>query len=422
MRLQFKHRMADNSPLLTKEGPGEVLKRPLNIWPSLTLRFSFIGVRSNSTVLPFGTALAFSRIVPTKKTPEVEYVKDDPLETAREAGLRYVSADSPGIRRRKSGKGFSYIAPDGSVVRDKKTLARIRALAIPPAYSEVWICAQANGHLQAVGTDARGRKQSRYHARWREARDENKYARMMQFGAALPAIRAKTKEHLALAGMPRQKVLATVVQLLEKTLIRVGNEEYARTNKSHGLTTMRNRHVAVEKNHVTFSFKGKSGVRHAIDLEDRRLARVLEKLTDLPGQELFQWLDSDGQTHAINSHDVNAYLKEISGADFTAKDFRTWAGTVLASLALQEFEKFDSQTQAKKNIVAAIEGVSKKLGNTPSVCRKCYVHPAVMDSYLDGSLVATIKQNAEEMLKHWQDLQPEEAAVMGLLSARLAKE
>jgi DNA topoisomerase-1 len=359
--------------------------------------------------------------VPTKNLPQsaATATKPDPIESAREAGLRYVMDDRPGIRRMKSGSGFRYVAPDGSPVRDEKTLARIKALAIPPAYKDVWVCPFANGHLQATGIDERGRKQYRYHAKWREARDENKYARMMAFGAALPKIRAATQKHLALAGMPREKVLATIVQLLEKTLIRVGNEEYARTNKSHGLTTMRNRHVAVEGSHVTFSFKGKSGVRHAIELQDRRLARVLTKLTDLPGQELFQYLDENGATHSIGSADVNAYLKEISGEEFTAKDFRTWAGTILAALALQELESFDSPTQAQRNVVAAIENVAKKLGNTPSVCRKCYVHPAILDSYIDGSLVETLQQRATDATKAWKELQPEEAAVMSLLHARL---
>jgi DNA topoisomerase-1 len=353
--------------------------------------------------------------VPTKLKIEAP-PKIEPAEAAREAGLRWVSDDRLGIRRVRSGKGFRYVAPDGVPVRDEKTLARIKSLAIPPAYKEVWICPTANGHLQATGIDERGRKQYRYHPKWRQARDENKYARMMAFGAALPQIRAATKKHLALPGMPREKVLATIVQLLEKTLIRVGNEEYARANKSHGLTTMRNRHVAVNGSRVTFSFKGKSGVRHAIDLQDRRLARILEKLTDLPGQELFQYVDDAGETHSIGSADVNAYLREISGEEFTAKDFRTWAGTVLAALALRECENGGSETQAKKNVVAAIENVAKKLGNTPTVCRKCYVHPAVLDAYLDGSLVQTLQQRAKETT----ELPPDEAAVLNLLRSRLA--
>jgi DNA topoisomerase-1 len=337
--------------------------------------------------------------------------------------LRYVSDDSPGIRRKKAVKGFTYIAPDGTTLRSEATLARIRSLAIPPAYRDVWICPHSNGHLQATGIDARGRKQYRYHPKWHEVRDETKYTRMMAFGAALPRIREATQKHLALPGMPREKILATIVQLLEKTLIRVGNEEYARENKSHGLTTMHNRHVDVHGSHVTFSFKGKSGIKHKIDLNDRRLARILERLTDLPGQELFQYVDERGTPQTLASSDVNVYLKEISGEDFTAKDFRTWAGTVLASLALQEFENVDSEAQAKKNIVSAIEAVAEKLGNTPSVCRKCYVHPAVVDAYLDGSMIETLQQRtAQTLSEELKDLRPEEAAVMGLLQSRLQQE
>jgi DNA topoisomerase I len=354
---------------------------------------------------------------------ELPPIVADPVESAELAGLRYVSDEMPGIRRKKVGKGFSYIKPDGTTVRDEKTLARIKSLAIPPAYKDVWICAQANGHLQATGFDDRGRKQYRYHPRWREVRDETKYARMMAFGQALPKIRERVQQDLKKPGLSREKVLATLVELLEKTLIRVGNEEYSKQNNSYGLTTLRNRHVDVDGHSVRFSFKGKSGVKHSINLNDRRIARILRQLQDLPGQELFQWLDENGETHSIGSSDVNEYLKEISGEDFTAKDFRTWAGTVLASLALQEFEKFDSQTQAKKNIVQAIENVSQRLGNTPSVCRKCYIHPAVMDSYLDGTMLETLQQiTQQEMVAELQQLQPEEAAVMALLGARLQRE
>jgi DNA topoisomerase-1 len=284
----------------------------------------------------------------------------------------------------------------------------------------VWICADANGHLQATGVDARGRKQYRYHPRWREVRDETKYTRMLAFGAALPKIRERTNQDIARRDLSRERVLATVVQLLEKTLIRVGNEEYVQHNKSYGLTTLRNRHVEIEGAHLHFQFKGKSGVRHAIDLNDRRLARAVEKISELPGQEVFQYLDENGEKHSVTSTDVNAYLKEVSGEDFTAKDFRTWAGTVLASLALQEFEKCDSETQAKKNIVQAIENVASRLGNTPSVCRKCYVHPAILDSYLDGSLVENLsEQLAQEMTESLRELKPEEVAVMALLKRRL---
>jgi len=347
----------------------------------------------------------------------------DPVESAKAAGLRYVHDDRPGIRRKRAGKGFTYIGPDGQAVREAKVLTRIKALAIPPAWKEVWICAAANGHLQATGIDERGRKQYRYHARWREARDETKYTRMILFAGTLPKIRERTKQDLARPGLPREKVLATIVNLLKKTLIRVGNDEYAKENKSYGLTTMRNRHVGVEGTTLHFQFRGKSGVYHRIDVQDRRLAKIIARLRDLPGQELFQYLDADGQPQSIGSAEVNAYLKEISGEEFTAKDFRTWAGTVLASLELQEFEMFDSQTQAKKNIVRAIEAVAEKLGNTPSVCRKCYVHPAIVDAYLDGSMLETLQQRAEaEMMESLRELQPEEAAVIGLVQQRLARE
>ncbi len=347
----------------------------------------------------------------------------DPVESAKAAGLRYVNDDDPGIRRQRAGKGFTYIAPDGQAIRDPKVLQRIKALAIPPAWKNVWICPQANGHIQATGYDEKGRKQYRYHARWREVRDETKYTRLIAFGQVLPKIRERTQQDLAQPKLTREKVLAAVVQLLEKTLIRVGNEEYVRANKHYGLTTMRNRHVNVEGSTIQFRFRGKSGIYHTVDVNDRRLARVIERLQDLPGQELFQYVDEEGAIQSLGSADVNEYLREITGQDFTAKDFRTWAGTVLASLALQELEAFDSETQAKKNIVRAIENVAERLGNTPSICRKCYVHPAVIDAYLDGSMLETLQQRAEQELTESLDsLQPEEAAVLVLLQQRLARE
>jgi DNA topoisomerase-1 len=277
--------------------------------------------------------------------------------------------------------------------------------------------------LQAVGFDERGRKQYRYHEKWRQVRDENKYQKMIAFGQALPKIRRRTAKDLKQRGLPRTKVLAAIVQLLEKTMIRVGSDEYVKQNKSYGLTTMRNRHAEVHGSRVAFDFKGKSGVRHHIDLKDPELARIVSKLQDLPGQELFQYVDEDGEIQSATSSDVNAYLKEITGQDFSAKDFRTWSGTVLASLALQEFEKFDSETQAKKNLVQAIENVAERLGNTPSVCRKCYVHPAVIDSYLDGSMLEALQQQTEaELKKSLRGLQPEEAAVLAFLQRRLESE
>ena len=347
-------------------------------------------------------------------------IKVAPDVSAKAAGLRHVTDAKPGFTRKARGKSFVYLGPDGKPIGDPDHLARIKSLVIPPAWTEVWICPRADGHLQATGRDAKGRKQYRYHPRWRTVRDESKYDRMMAFAAALPAIRKRTEADLTRPGLPREKVLAAVVRLLEKTLIRVGNEEYARSNRSFGLTTMRDRHVKVGRKDVRFEFRGKSGVKHEIDLEDPRLARIVGKCRDLPGQELFQYLDEEGTPHAIDSAEVNAYLQEAAGLEFTAKDFRTWAGTVLAALALREFEAFDSQAQAKKNIVRAIERVAERLGNTPTVCRKCYVHPEVIGAYLDGSMLQTLKDRAEAEIKEGLDnLRPEEAAVVALLQQRL---
>jgi DNA topoisomerase-1 len=362
---------------------------------------------------------------PSKKTSRRTKLRlvIDPVASAHSAGLRYVHDDRPGIERKGSGKRFRYIHPDGTLVRDATELRRIRSLAIPPAWTNVWICPYANGHLQATGRDGEGRKQYRYHPRWRATRDETKYDRMIAFGQALPRIRARVEQDLAQTGLPRTKVLATVVRLLETTLIRVGNEEYARENGSFGLTTLRNQHVNVEGQSVEFSFRGKSGIRHTIRVDDRRLARIVQRCQDLPGQELFQYLDKDGTPHDIDSADVNAYLQEIAGEEFTAKDFRTWAGTVLAARALQEFESFDSEALAKRNIVTAIESVSRRLGNTKAVCRKCYVHPAVINAYLDGSLLDTLRQRVEsEIAASLAELPPEEAAVLAFLQARLKHE
>ncbi len=357
------------------------------------------------------------------KPEEMSAAAADAPAAARAAGLRYVTDTRPGLSRERSGDGFRYLDASGAPVEDETTLGRIKSLAIPPAWRDVWICAQANGHLQATGRDARGRKQYRYHPRWRSVRDEVKYERMIAFGRALPAIRKAVDSALGLPGLPREKVLATIVYLLEATMMRIGNEEYAKENKSFGLTTLRNRHVRIDGKEVEFRFRGKSGVWHDVKVEDRRLARIIARARDLPGQELFQYVDDDGTSHAIDSADVNDYLRTITGEDYTAKDFRTWSGTVLAALALQEFEKFDSETQAKKNVVRAIESVAKKLGNTPSVCRKCYVHPAVLDAYLDGAELAALRTRAEqELTQDLHALQPEEAAVLALLQQRLERE
>ncbi|HEY6359880.1 MAG TPA: hypothetical protein VIX63_02185, partial [Vicinamibacterales bacterium] len=317
----------------------------------------------------------------TKEMPNTRAV--NPVESARSAGLRYVCDQGRGIRRAMGPLGFKHVGPNGRVIRNAAELKRIRSLAVPPAWTDVWICADPRGHLQATGRDARGRKQYRYHREWRICRDETKFDRMQEFAAALPDIRRRTAADLAGPGLPREKVLATVVQLLEKSLIRVGNDEYARANRSFGLTTLRNQHVDVRGSTLKFEFRGKSGVRHSVDVDDRRLARIVKQCRDLPGQELFQYIDDDGTHQDVTSQDVNAYLKEISGEDFTAKDFRTWAGTVLAATALRELESPTSMTHGKKNVVQAIEAVAGILGNTPAVCRKSYIHPGVVEAYMD---------------------------------------
>ena len=305
-----------------------------------------------------------------KDTDVAAAVIADPQDAAEAAGLVYVTDDQPGIARRAVGAGFSYTKASGEPVREETTLERVRKLAIPPAWTDVWICPRANGHLQATGRDARGRKQYKYHPDFREVRDSTKYVHMLEFARALPAIRARIAEHMALRGLPREKVLATVVHLLETTLIRVGNDDYARTNKSYGLTTLRNPHVKVQGSDLRFQFKGKSGRTWRLQVRDRRIARIVKSCQELPGQELFQYVDEDGEVRRVTSADVNAYLREISDMDITAKDFRTWAGTVLAALALQEFEAFGTQAALKKNMRSAIERVAARLGNTHNICRK----------------------------------------------------
>ena len=346
--------------------------------------------------------------------------RPDPKVVAREAGLRYSTDDRPGIRRVRAGRGFSYRGPDGETIRDKETLARIRSLAIPPAWTDVWICRWANGHIQATGRDARGRKQHRYHARWHEARDESKFARMIEFAGALDRIRERTEADLARPGLAREKVLATVVRLLELTLIRVGNDEYARLNKSFGLTTLRDRHAAIEGTKVRFRFSGKSGRTHEVGLRDRRLASVIRRCQELPGQELFQYVDDDGTVRDVSSDDVNAYLREISGGDFTAKDFRTWAGTVLAYRALRALQPAGSATAARRNVVQAMRETAGRLGNTPAVTRKSYVHPAVLEAYMDGKVGGALVEAAEEQTTPPAEATPEEEeAVVELLAQRL---
>jgi DNA topoisomerase-1 len=304
--------------------------------------------------------------------------------SAKVAGLRYVSDAEPGIRREETALGLRYRDPRGRLIRGAEALKRIRRLAVPPAWTKVWICPREDGHLQATGRDARGRKQYRYHADWRAVRDETKFGRMAEFGRALPRIRRRVARDIALHGLPREKILATVVRLLETTFIRVGNEEYARENSSFGLTTLRTRQVRVNGPKIRFQFRGKSGVEHAIELNDARMAAIVRRVRELPGQELFQYIDEDGERRAIDSADVNAYIREAAGAEFTSKDFRTWTGTRLAAEALRRIGPFRSKTEGQRNVATAIEAVARLLGNTKAVCRKCYVHPEVVEAYLES--------------------------------------
>lgn len=337
-------------------------------------------------------------------------------EAADLADLRYVSDDEPGITRETRGKRTVYRDADGRVVRDAATLARIRALVIPPAWTDVWICLRADGHVQATGRDQRRRKQYRYHPRWQQVRDAAKYGRLLAFGRALPALRRRVTRDLQAPPLSRARVLATVVRLLETTLIRVGNEEYARSNRSFGLTTLRDQHVTVRQDRLRFRFRAKSGVWQEIELQDARLARTVRKCQDLPGQVLFQYLDAEGTRQRVTSEDVNAYLRDTTGSDFTAKDFRTWAGTVLAATALHELDEVDSASARKKNIAKAIETVAKQLGNTKAVCRRCYVHPAVLEHYLDGATLDVLRSRTTSMLVNGaRHMSREETAVLALL-------
>ena len=351
-------------------------------------------------------------------------IKDYPAQ-AKSFGLRYISDTRPGISRKKRGNHFLFYRVTGERITDEAEIARIRKLAIPPAYRDVWICPDARGHIQATGIDARGRKQYRYHAEWRALRDATKFNHMLAFGEALPLIRRTVDMDMARRGLSREKVLATVVALLEKTLIRVGNDEYARSNRSYGLTTLRDEHVEVVGHTLRFRFKGKSNKEWNLKLSDRRIANIVRACGELEGQELFKWVDEFGGVHDVTSGDVNAYLRQITAEDFpdvafTAKDFRTWTGTVLAAMALNDYTEFDNQAQAKKNVVAAIESVAKRLGNTPSVCRKCYVHPEIINAYMDGTLVEQIRGEIDSSLTD-QGLSEEEVHVLDVLKRRLAR-
>lgn len=345
-----------------------------------------------------------------------QWVDSDPGDVAKDAGLRYVHDSMPGIHRERAGDGFRYVGVDGRPVEDERVLARINALVIPPAWTDVWIAPTSRGHIQATGRDEKGRKQYRYHPRWREVRDEAKYSRMIAFAEALPGLRAQVQEDLALPGLQRDKVLATVVRLLDETNIRIGNEEYARENKSFGLTTLRNKHVEVSGSTLRFAFRGKSGKQHVVEVQDRRVARIVKRCQELPGHELFQYLDDDGAQQTVESTDINAYLRRVTGQEFTAKDFRTWAGTVVAASTLRELGGYASETQAKRNVVEAVKAASDKLGNTPTICRKCYVHPAVIDTYMNGALLTAALGRSERRLTDGPNgLDADEAVVLALL-------
>lgn len=341
----------------------------------------------------------------------------DPHQSAREAGLRYVSGEGPGIRRVRSGKSFRYLGPDGKPLRDPKHLERIRALVIPPAWENVWICPTANGHIQAVGWDVKGRKQYRYHSLYRAVRDQAKFSRMIAFGAVLAVLRKRVQRDLDRRGLSKDKVIATVVRLLETTYIRVGNEEYAKDNESFGLTTMRDRHVHIAGAKLMFEFRGKSGQQHSIQLTDRRLAHIVKQCQDLPGYDLFQYVDEHGSVNRICSDDVNRYIRDITKQDFTAKDFRTWSGTLLAARELYQEGPCTSPSAGKRTIVSAIKRVAKRLGNRPATCRKYYVHPAILDAYSDGSLFPAMEQGERQNSDYrGMGLRPEEYSVLVLIA------
>lgn len=371
---------------------------------------------------------------PAKAAPALE-LPQDPRESALLVGLRYITCGGPGFERRRAGKGFAYLDLDGKPIRDRETLRRIRSLALPPAWEHVWICPLENGHLQATGVDAKGRRQYRYHPRYRLIRNHTKFHRMLDFAKALPVIRARVEKDLRLPGLTREKVIATVVALLERTLIRVGNEEYAKENSSFGLTTLRDRHVRIEGSEVRFHFRGKSGQMHEITLADRRLARIVRECRDLPGFELFQYRDDFGEIHSVDSADVNGYLREITARElkaenfraeeFTAKDFRTWSGTVQTALTLAALGPPRNDAEAKHNIVQAIKDTAARLGNRPATCRNYYVHPVVLESYADGSLFDFVREPGADAARarqssHAPELHPEERCVVELIRTKSA--
>ncbi len=343
-------------------------------------------------------------------------------ETAKAAGLWYVIDSTPGIRRKGAGRGYAYIGLDGKPIRDPEVRKRIKGLAIPPSWTDVWICARTDGHIQATGRDIKGRKQYRYHSRYRAVRDETKFDRMLLFSQLLPKIRNRVERDLSRSGLPRDKVLATVVRLLEKTLIRVGNDEYAKENRSFGLTTMRRRHVEVSGSKLRFEFRGKSGVQRTVAITDRRLADIVQHCQTLPGQELFKYLDDDGRRQDVDSGDINEYLREITGHEVTAKDFRTWAGTMYAATTLRDIGPANTQKEAKANVVRAVDKVSERLGNTRAVCRNYYVHPRIIEAYMNGSTVPLASETDPKRRRPKAALRSDELAVLQFLQIRQASE
>jgi DNA topoisomerase I len=342
------------------------------------------------------------------------------MGSAAAAGLRYVTDAMPGIRRHRHGRGFTYIGPDGEVIRARESLKRFRSLVIPPAWTEVWICAHEDGHLQVTARDARGRKQYRYHPHFRQHRDGTKFERMFELSDVLWKIRERVESDIELPGLARDKIMATVVWLLETTLIRIGSDEYRKANKSFGLTTLRRRHVAVVGSELRFEFRGKSGIQHAVSVTDKRIARIVQRCQELRGEELFKYLDDEGKRQEVDAEDVNAYLQAVTGRDITAKDFRTWAGTMLAAEALRKMGPAKTKREAEKNIVAAVDMTAKRLGNTRSICRKYYIHPALMEAYLEGSVLPPMPERRWSKRKSTgPTLRQHEMDVLAFLKARL---
>jgi DNA topoisomerase-1 len=342
------------------------------------------------------------------------------MGSAAAAGLRYVTDAMPGIRRQRHGRGFTYTDPDGQVIRSREMINRFRALVIPPAWTDVWICPYEDGHLQVTARDARGRKQYRYHPGFRQHRDGTKFERMFELSDVLWKIRERVESDIELDGLARDKIMATVVWLLETTLIRIGSDEYAKANKSFGLTTLRRRHVAVVGHELRFEFRGKSGIQHAVAVTDRRIARIVQRCQALRGEELFKYLDDEGKRQTVQAEDVNAYLQDITGRDITAKDFRTWAGTMLVAEALRKMGPASTKREAEKNIVAAVDVTAKRLGNTRSVCRKYYIHPALIEAYLEGSVLPPLPERKWSARKtQGPTLRQHEMDVLAFLKARL---